>query len=708
MDEKIKEIIVECIKLKSTDLSYVRIESIIKDVINYKIKNNIEYYIDESGLEGRNIEYNLIDISNKEFIREVIINKRKIDDRINDITTIKQYNEYNHQKNMFVFELLYELNLLYIQYNKFENLTFSLNYKFDTDKYETYIEKYSALQYTKEEMLDIIASANFKTSEMFDYIEQVNDCYNKYLNSEKEVHISILKKNLDNFYSKFKSKDESIDDFLYRIEKTVDIKISNIDSSRDGSESKAILYDSQLKEIIDYIKQEFQTDYINVDDVISVIEVEDEAQKVYDSLDKEINKILSASKKDFTSSREDLPLLVKQIIDERNEDIINLEKIDPEKSVYEYLIENYPDVVKVISSKMNPLQFYDKINNLPEEIDNYLKNEFLIEYKNFISDIKQIGAKKQEELEVELSNLEEKYTYGIYYKYIHMSEKEKEALITYSDAELCNNIVEILKQKRELAKINIHCNKYYATFFKYLLKREENLSQNNVEIVDRLNKNDNKCKEVYDKYFKSDDISKSLNSITNKDIETIYSSVNGIRTDFQKISDIIQKDYNKYIIKCGMTLLDLINFEDFEKVKDVLSLPTIVKIVEEFVGVGLYQLYSYKDKELNAVQSMYNEYKFSLDIITEILKYINLKYKLIEFNYKQQVASVNIKANIPNTLGLYNAILKIDKYNKKMIYANRDRSEILKSQILNYNKREDLIFSKLNSAQKKTGEFAFK
>lgn len=119
-------------------------------------------------------------------------------------------------------------------------------------------------------------------------------------------------------------------------------------------------------------------------------------------------------------------------------------------------------------------------------------------------------------------------------------------------------------------------------------------------------------------------------------------------------------------------------------------------------------MYSYKDKELNAVQSMYNEYNFSLDIITEILKYINLKYKLIEFNYKQQVASVNIKANIPNTLGLYNAILKIDKYNKKMIYANRDRSEILKSQILNYNKREDLIFSKLNSAQKKTGEFAFK
>ena len=157
-----------------------------------------------------------------------------------------------------------------------------------------------------------------------------------------------------------------------------------------------------------------------------------------------------------------------------------------------------------------------------------------------------------------------------------------------------------------------------------------------------------------------------------------------------------------------MTLLDLINFEDFEKVKDVLSLPTIVKIVEDFVGVGLYQLYSYKDKELNAVQSMYNEYNFSLDIITEILKYINLKYKLIEFNYKQQVASVNIKANIPNTLGLYNAILKIDKYNKKMIYANRDRSEILKSQILNYNKREDLIFSKLNSNKKKTGEFAFK
>ena len=132
-----------------------------------------------------------------------------------------------------------------------------------------------------------------------------------------------------------------------------------------------------------------------------------------------------------------------------------------------------------------------------------------------------------------------------------------------------------------------------------------------MEIVDRLNKNDNKCKEVYDKYFKSDDISKSLNSITNKDIETIYSSVNGIRTDFQKISDIIQKDYNKYIIKCGMALLDLINFEDFEKVKDVLSLPTIVKIVEDFVGIGLYQLYSYKDKELNAVQSMYNEYNFS-------------------------------------------------------------------------------------------------
>ena len=56
MNEKIEKIVIQCIKLEHTELTYMQVENVLKEIIGYNLGDNIEYYIDESGLDGRSVE----------------------------------------------------------------------------------------------------------------------------------------------------------------------------------------------------------------------------------------------------------------------------------------------------------------------------------------------------------------------------------------------------------------------------------------------------------------------------------------------------------------------------------------------------------------------------------------------------------------------------------------------------------------------------
>lgn len=693
MNEKIEKIIIQYIKLKPTELSYIQVENILKEIIEYNLDDNIEYYIDESGLDGRNIEFNLIDISNKEYIYEIIINKKKINDKLNDIITILDINEYNYQKIKFIFELLYEVILACFEYNKSQNLL-----KNDSELIEklseTYIEKYYAIEKTKDIMIKISTKIENDTSKILSYLEQIDIIYGMFLSYEGRKEILKSKKDMTNMYERFKKNDETIDEFLDRIENIVSVKISNIDSSRNGSESKAILQDLQLEELIDYIKQYVQISIYNYNKDLQ--EIQNEAQKVSNEIEDEISNLLNCN-----NSCDKIPLFVENILSSKREDLINLEKIDPEQSVYDYLIENYPEVTNILSSKMDILQFLDKIDNLPTEVEDYLKNEFLSEYKNFIEEIRNVGNLKQEELEKELNLFEEKYTYGIYYKYLNMTQKEKADIATFVDKEIKESLILFLNIKKELANISTTENIPYLYLFNYLLKREKNISNDNINIITILKSNlkDTSC---INKYFNLYDVSKAFSLISNNEIEELYSMQKDIREVFTKASQFIQKLYNEDMIKCGMSILDILNFRDKDEIDNLFSMPKHIKIVENLLGIGLYELYINRDIELNNFKRIYvNGCDESTDTIVQILKYNNLKYKLVEYNFKQKSALKNIKVKIPDFLGINTVVKKIDKYNIKLIYINKDRKEIQEKKLMAYKQREEMILNKINFVRQK-------
>ncbi len=694
MNEKIEKIIVECIKLERIELSYIQIENFLKEIIKDKLNENIEYYIDESGLDGRNIEFNLIDISNKEYIYEIIVNKKKIDDRLNDISTISENDEYNHQKIEFIFELLYEIILACFGYNKAQNIILKNSFEFIESLNETYVEKYFALEKAKELMIEVSSKIKTDINFLLDFLEQIDIAYEFVLKYESKIEILKLKNNMYDMYEKFKKNDEAIDEFLKRIEEIVNVKISNIDSSRKGCESKAILQDMQLEELITYIRQYIQRSFYNHN--IDSLEIKTKAKKVYVEIDNEINNIISNN-----ISLDEVSPLISNIITSKKDDLISLEKIDPEQAVYEYLVENYSEIAKVLSSKMDILQFLDKIDNLPKDVEDYLKNEFLSEYKNFIDEIKQVGLLKQEELETKLNEFEEKYTYGIYYRYLNMSKKEKEELISCSDKEIKENIMLFLNTKKELANISSTENIAYSYLFNYLLKREENIFKDNSEITNIL-KSSLKDTSSLNKYFNSSDVAKAFSMISSYDIEKLYGIQKNIRQSFIKTSQLVQKKYNEDVLKCGICVLDLLNFNEDDDINLFFSATENIKILEELLGIGLYELYNFKDIELNAIKLLYCDgYDLSIEIMLQILKYIDLKYKLIEYNLKHSAALKNIKVKIPDIFGISSVIRKIDKYNNKMLYINRDRKDIQDRKLMSYCQREDMILSKINSVRQK-------
>ena len=693
MNEKIEKIVIQCIKLEHTELTYMQVENVLKEIIGYNLGDNIEYYIDESGLDGRSVEFNLIDISNKEYIYEIIINKKKINDRLNDIITILDVNEYNHQKIKFIFELLYEVILACFEYNKSQNLL-QIDSELIEKLNETYIEKYYAIEKTKEIMIKISTNIENDTNKILAYLEQLDVIYEILLDYEGSKEVLKNKKDMTNMYEKFKKNNENIDEFLYRIGNIVGVKTSNIDNSRNGSESKAILQDLQLEELIDYIKQYAQISICNYNKDLK--EIQNEAQKVYNKVEDEISSLLNCD-----NSCDKTPLFVENILSSKREDLINLEKIDPEQSVYDYLVENYPEVTNILSSKMDVLQFLDKIDNLPTDIEDYLKNEFLSEYKNFIEEIRNVGTLKQEELEKELNLFEEKYTYGIYYKYLNMTKKEKAEIATFADKEIKENLILFLNIKKELANISTTENIPYLYLFNYLSKREKNILSDNINIISILRSSlkDTSC---INKYFNSYDVSKAFSLISNNEIEELYSMQKNIMGIFTKTSQFIQKLYNEDIIKCGMSILDILNFRDKDEIDNLFSMPKYINIVEILLGIGLYELYINRDIELNNFKRIYvNGCDESIETIIQIIKYNDLKYKLLEYNLKQKSALKNIKVKIPDILGINTVVRKIDNYNTKLLYINKDRKEIQERKLMAYKQREEMILNKINFVRQK-------
>ena len=258
-----------------------------------------------------------------------------------------------------------------------------------------------------------------------------------------------------------------------------------------------------------------------------------------------------------------------------------------------------------------------------------------------------------------------------------------------------------LNIKKELANISTTENIPYLYLFNYLSKREKNILSDNINIISILRSSlkDTSC---INKYFNSYDVSKAFSLISNNEIEELYSMQKNIMGIFTKTSQFIQKLYNEDIIKCGMSILDILNFRDKDEIDNLFSMPKYINIVEILLGIGLYELYINRDIELNNLKKIYvNGCDESIETIIQIIKYNDLKYKLLEYNLKQKSALKNIKVKIPDILGINTVVRKIDNYNTKLLYINKDRKEIQERKLMAYKQREEMILNKINFVRQK-------
>lgn len=445
MEEKIKKYI----KAIPSELRYEHYEQLIKSIIESNIdKDKIEYFIEEVGLDGKNVDFNSIKLSNEDVIREVIINKKKIEDKVNDITSIEDENEAETQKLELIFESLYDSYSTCSQYIKNENLiarqNLELDNKIELDKVdETYLQKLYALNKMRKTIINCIGNDETIKEKLDNFVEET-------LAIEDEKEIDRYKRELNDFYYKYRQETESPEELLSRLSNEFKDKISKIDRSRKGEEINAVSYDPKTSEIIQDLKDDIQANFVTIQTDMNVEKNSNYSKEMYDNLNKELERIDKADSKgvQYSDLPDEVSSIIKDIIKERERDLSEIEKTDPEQSIYNHLKKVYPGVLENIAEKMDPMQFYEKIDHLPKDVEDYLKNEFFDEYKGFIEDIKLRGEKKQKELEEKLNLFEEKYTEGIYNKYKVMSDKEKEDLLEYSDKEIAENLTTIIERQK--------------------------------------------------------------------------------------------------------------------------------------------------------------------------------------------------------------------------------------------------------------------
>ena len=420
--------------------------------------------------------------------------------------------------------------------------------------------------------------------------------------NEIDIFINDYKKQMENFCERLGINREELLAFLQKRSKEIGNRIENIDNNvgrkREFTEFNEI--DEDEKYIFEALVGKKDIDYDNVD--FSEIE---EAQKKFNKLflENEYAKSIVSQKSSEEIPENILPK-VKAFFDEQKNHIEQLEKNDPDTTIKNFLIKKYPEIAEIIGDKLDTPDLYKKMDNLPNNISQNIRDILGEEYQKFVKEIQKKGENEQEKLTQNIKEYNKKYSKDIYETYKQFTDEEKEEFLKYSDREISDKVLSELKIDVENARENIKFSPIYNAYSNYCAKKEfvlwdENkIISNKIEdiISDKIDMeldkmaeirghvmpyfgkkkdlnvvnssiiNCNDLKQYISKTLKSSDIKKAFNNMSEKEIsdlrERFLESNIDIRGVLSEVSTDIESSYKKEADICGDMILEMSNYEN--------------------------------------------------------------------------------------------------------------------------------------------------
>lgn len=534
---------------------------------------------------------------------------------------------------------------------------------------------------------------------------------------EVEILIDDYKKQIEEFCQKLGIDREELPKFLEAKNNEIQEKIEYIDANV-GKKAEYTGFD-EISEDDNYIFEAIvgkkEVDYDNVD----FAEIED-AQKEFNKLYLE-NEYAKSIVEQKTSEEipENISPKVKEFFDEQQSVLDNLSKIDPDTNVKKFIKRKYPEIAEIIGDKLELTDLYKRIDRLPDNISEDIKNIFGDEYQGFIEEIQKRGKEEQDKLNNEINNYNKVYEKDIYETYKKFTDEEKEDFLKYSDSEMSAKILLELNRDVERSRENIKFAPIYNAYVNYCDKKDYAFRQENTIITNKIEEaiddkidveldkmaeirshvmpyfgkkkdielanesisNYQEFKAFIDPLLKSSNVKKSFNNLSEQSVNSLREKALGVNIDIRRIiSDIsisIESSYKEEVCICADKILEMCNYDTDDAFTHFLENAYDDQTREELVSIAKYRIDDQKQADKNVIRYAYeNEIKYSRKELNEISDFCNLKYNFMECNLKDKASLANVKVMDSDEIGMRKFLNKVDSIAQKEVKANK---EILKA-----------------------------
>ena len=410
---------------------------------------------------------------------------------------------------------------------------------------------------------------------------------------------------------------------------------------------------------------------------------------------------------------------VKEFFDEHQSALDNLSKIDPDTNVKKFIKRKYPEIAEIIGDKLELTDLYKRIDRLPDNISEDIKNIFGDEYQGFIEEIQKRGKEEQDKLNNEINNYNKVYEKDIYETYKKFTDEEKEDFLKYSDSEMSAKILLELNRDVERSRENIKFAPIYNAYVNYCDKKDYAFRQENTIIANKIEEaiddkidveldkmaeirshvmpyfgkkkdielanesisNYQEFKAFIDPLLKSSNVKKSFNNLSEPSVKSLREKALRVNIDIRRIiSDIsisIESSYKEEVCICADKILEMCNYDTDDAFTHFLENAYDDQTREELVSIAKYRIDDQKQADKNVIRYAYeNEIKYSRKELNEISDFCNLKYNFMECNLKDKASLANVKVMDSDEIGMRKFLNKVDSIAQKEVKANK---EILKA-----------------------------
>lgn len=535
------------------------------------------------------------------------------------------------------------------------------------DALEVFVENY------KKQLDKFCADVNIPRSQLMDFLLEKND---KILSQTKKLDIEMEKKKEYTGYEEINSDDRALFEAIVG------------------------------KKEISYNKLD-----LNPEALSSVLETEEQCEDIEEELNN-ARKIVE-SKDEESINIEELSPKVKEIFMNQQQELDELSKMDPDTAVKKYISRKYPEIAEILKDKLDIPDLYQRMDNLPDNLTQVLREMLSDEYRGFVNDIADRGKKEQEKLNDKVNEYNQNFSKNIYSKYKELTPEEKEEFLKYSDDEITDNILKNLNRDVEIANENVEYAPIYSAYFDYKEKKEVSDEQEDKLVVDDISNTINEevsleegrnseikkrfpyfgkgkdvstsnnriekfnsLKEFLNPYLEAKDVKRAFNNMTDKNIATLreksIESGIDVKELLRNTSSKMMSTYTDELDNCGNLVLEMANYSDDDKFTGFMQNAYDDQMREELVSIAKYKIDRDRDseKELIRYSSQNLDYKYSDSEFKEIMNFCTFKYNVMEAHLKDVSSLSNVKVKEADNIGLRKFLNRADAISKQELEIN--------------------------------------